>query len=67
MKKQFEEFTDPDIKDVLFCTAMQLNILYGENRKTSNNSKCQITLKKAWIFILDISQLLFLKEIKGNI
>lgn len=47
MKKQFEEFTDPDIKDVLFCTAMQLNILYGENGKTSNNSKCQITLKKA--------------------
>lgn len=67
MKKQFEKFSDPHIKDILFCTAMQLNDLYGQNRKTSDNSKGQITLQKAWIFILDFSQQLFLKEIKGNI
>lgn len=47
MKKQFEKFTDPHIKDILLCTAMQLNIFYEQNRMNSNNSKCQIILEKA--------------------
>lgn len=33
MKKQFEKFTDPHIKDILFCTALQLNIFYGKTRR----------------------------------
>lgn len=56
MKKQFEKSTDPHIKDILFCIAMQLNNFYEKNRKNRNNSKCQIILKKAWIFILAFSQ-----------
>lgn len=67
MKKQFEKSTDPRIKDILFCTALQLSIFYEQNRKNSDNSKCQIILEKVWIFILAFSQQVFLKEIKGNI
>lgn len=67
MKKQFEKSTDPHIKDILFRTALQLNIFYEQNRKNSNNSKCQIIFEKAWIFILAFSQQDFLKGIKGNI